>query len=90
MLLGISGGMVVMLHDNAEAPMIEKAGIRLAAGRKHQLSYRKRGNYFLSHPYTECTTHVSDIMQETFKQYGGADYAYSQDICNVICTQTYL
>lgn len=82
--------MVVLLHDNSEVPMIDVASIELAAGRKHKLSYRKKANYFLSPPYTQCTTKRPDVMEHMFKRYGGADYKYSQGVCNILCTQAYV
>lgn len=82
--------MVAMLHDSAEVPLIDAAGIELAPGRKHKLAYQKKSNYFLPPPYTDCTTTVSDVMEDVFKRYGGADYGYSQSVCYSICSQAYV
>ena len=86
----MSAGIVAMLHDSTELPLIDVASIELAAGRKHKLAYRKKANYFLPPPYMECTTEVSDVMQHMFQHYGGADYKYSQGVCYTLCTQSYM
>ena len=82
--------MVAMVHDNNELPLIEVAGIELVPGRKHKLTYRKRSNYVLPAPYTDCTNQVSPGMQAMFNNYAGADYAYSQGVCYILCTQAYM
>ena len=82
--------MMAMIHDNTELPLIDVAGIELAPGRRHKLSYKKRTNQLLSSPYSDCTEEVPLVMQVMFDQYHGADYAYSQVICNVLCVQTYV
>ncbi|CAF3716245.1 unnamed protein product [Rotaria sp. Silwood1] len=86
----VSVGMVAMVHDNTELPLIDVAGIELTSGRKHKLGYKKKANYFLSSPYTECTDKVPIVMQAMFDRYGGADYAYSQGVCYLLCTQAYI
>lgn len=85
-----SAGIVAMIHDNTELPMIDVAGIRLATGHKHKLGYKKKTKTFLSAPYTDCTTTVSPAMQMIFDQFGGADYAYSPVICYSLCVQAYM
>jgi hypothetical protein len=82
--------MVAMIHDNTELPLIDVAGIELAPGRKHKLSYKKMTNQLLSSPYSNCTEEVPLVMQAMFDQYQGADYTYSQVICNVLCVQAYV
>jgi hypothetical protein len=81
--------MVAMVHHNTELPLIEAAGIELLPGRKHKLSYRKKASYFLAAPYSDCTTRVPPAMRATFKEYGGADYDYSQGVCYTLCLQAY-
>lgn len=82
--------MMVMVHDNTELPLIEVAGIQIAAGHKHKLSYKKKTSRLLSSPYSECTNKISPAMKAMFSRYRNADYAYSPVICNAICVQTYV
>ena len=80
---------MALVHDNAQIPMIETAGIQLAPGRKHKLGYRKKTTYFLASPYTKCTTKVSMAMQALFEYYNGPDYSYSETMCYKLCGQVY-
>ncbi|CAF2759105.1 unnamed protein product [Rotaria sp. Silwood2] len=82
--------MIAMIHDNTQWPLIDVAGIELASGRKHKLAYKKKIIQFLPPPYTECTNEVPFEMQAMFDRYGDADYRYSQGVCNLLCTQTYI
>ncbi len=82
--------MMAMVHDNTELTLIEIAGIELAAGRRHKLSYKKRTHELLSSPYSDCTDEIPLVMQAMFDQYQGADYAYSPVLCNLLCTETYV
>jgi hypothetical protein len=79
-----------MIHDNTELPRVDIVSMELAPGRKHKLSYRKKTTYYLPPPYTECTNDISLAMHAMFDRYEGADYTYSQDICYILCTQTYM
>jgi len=88
--LDVSAGIVAMIHDNTELPRVDVASMELAPGRKHKLGYRKKTTYFLPSPYTDCTNKIPLAMQAMFDQYEGADYAYSQDICYLLCTQAYM
>ena len=83
-------GMVAMVHDNHELPLVDIAGLYLSSGRRHKLSYKKRANYFLSTPYTDCTNEISRVMEAMYSRYNGADYGYSQGVCNILCTQSYV
>ncbi|CAF2128500.1 unnamed protein product, partial [Rotaria magnacalcarata] len=38
----VSAGMVAMIHDNTQLPLIDIVGIELALGRKHKLGYKKK------------------------------------------------
>ena len=89
LFIEISAGMVTMIHDNTELPLIDVAGIHLIPGRKHRLTYRKKTSYFLQSPYTDCTEKIPLSMQTMFDQYVGADFAYSQDVCRLNCKQSY-
>jgi hypothetical protein len=86
----VSAGMVAMIHDNTELPLIEVAGIELAPGRKHKLSYKKGTHQLLPSPYSQCTNKIPLVMQAMFDRYGGADYAYSQVLCYELCIQIYV
>ncbi len=79
-----------MIHDNTQLPQIDVAGINLAPGRRHKLGYQKQTTYFLQSPYTDCTDEIPPVMQAMFDGYEGVEYAYSQSICYIICTQTYM
>ncbi|CAF1169446.1 unnamed protein product [Rotaria magnacalcarata] len=74
----VSAGIVAMIHDNTQLPLIDVAGILLEPGRKHKLGYKKKQYKFLPSPYTYCTTDIPRPMRAMFDQYEGADYAYSQ------------
>ncbi len=82
-------GMMAMVHDNAQLPVIELGGIQLVPGRQHKLSYTKQTSSFLPSPYTHCTNKVNHAMQLFFDTFQGTDYGYSQTICNTVCTQAY-
>ncbi|CAF3341058.1 unnamed protein product [Rotaria socialis] len=86
----VSAGMVTMIHDNTQLPLINVAGILLTPGRKHKLGYKKKQYTFLPSPYTYCTTNIPRPMRAMFDQYEGADYAYSQGVCYTLCTQAYI
>jgi hypothetical protein len=82
--------MIIMLHDNTELPLIDVAGILLAPGLRHKIGYQVTTSQLLPSPYSDCTETIPLAMQAIFDGYKGADYAYSQVICNTICVQTYL
>ena len=88
--LDVSVGMVAMIHDNTELPMIEVAGIHLAPGRRHKLTYKKRTYHLLPAPYTKCTETIPPVMRAYFDQYRGSNYSYSQELCNLLCVQAYV
>ncbi len=79
-----------MVHDNTDLPLIKDAGIQLAPGRRHKLSYKKRTYNLFSSPYSDRTNQIPLAMQAMFHQYEGADYAYSPVLCYTLCTQTYV
>lgn len=88
--LDVSGGIVAMVHDNQEMPLIDISGLYLSAGIRHKLSYKKRNRFYLSTPYTDCTMVIPPSMQAMFREFSGADFQYSQGICNILCTQAYM
>jgi hypothetical protein len=81
--------MVAMVHHNTELPLIEVAGVELLPGRKHKLMYRKKASYFLSAPYSDCTSKVPLGMRAMLDGYEGVDYGYSQGVCYTLCLQAY-
>lgn len=85
----VSGGMVAMIHDNTELPLIELAGIEISPGKKHKLSYTRKKSSFLPTPYSDCTDSIPLAMKAMFSSYENADYSYSQDVCYLICKQSY-
>ncbi|CAF1274324.1 unnamed protein product [Rotaria sp. Silwood1] len=84
-----SVGMVGMIHDNTQMPLIDIAGLYFGTGRKHKLSFTKRSYSILSSPYSSCTDQVSFAMQALFNSSGNADYGYSQLTCGILCGQAY-
>ena len=58
--------MIVMVHDNTELPRIHVAGMELAPGLKHRLTYTKKTMFLLSPPYTQCTSKVSPALEAMF------------------------
>jgi hypothetical protein len=82
-------GVVALVHDNTQLPLIEQAGIELAPGRRHKLGYGKKTTYFLRSPYTTCTDNVSFSMKAMFENYNNADYGYSETLCYQLCGQVY-
>lgn len=82
-------GLVTAVHDNAQPPPIDTAGIYLTAGQHHKLSYTKKINQFLPSPYTRCTDQVDPSMALFYEQFGNADYGYSQFLCYLACIQVY-
>jgi hypothetical protein len=88
-ILYTGSGMVALVHDNAEAPNIELAGMLLAPGRLHKFSYTKKESSFLPAPYTTCNDKVDLGMQAMFDQYEGTNYGYSQYQCFMACIQAY-
>ncbi|CAF3139278.1 unnamed protein product [Rotaria sp. Silwood2] len=82
-------GAVALVHDNTQLPLIEAAGIELAAGLRHKLGYRKKTTYLLSSPYTTCTDKVSPTMQAMFEYYNNTNYGYSETLCYQLCGQVY-
>ncbi|CAF1063442.1 unnamed protein product [Adineta ricciae] len=83
-------GMMAMIHDNDQFPIIAPAGFQLAPGKNYKMSYKKRTNIFLPSPYTSCETKVSLAMQVLFERYQSINYAYSQTLCYTICMQTFV
>lgn len=82
--------MIGLVHDNTELPLIEKAGMTLAPGFKHRLTFTKKKVNSLPSPYSTCTNEIPLAMKMMFDQYGGADYSYSEDLCYILCAQEYL
>lgn len=81
---------MAMVHDNTQLPIIERAGMALAPGFAHRLTYTKRDIIFLPPPYSSCSNKIPPAMQIMFEKYKGADYTYSEAICHIICAQSYV
>ena len=82
-------GMIGMVHDNVQIPMIDYAGMALATGFKHRLTYTKKTITYLRAPFSTCDDQIPAMMQAMFDNYQGAEYEYSEDICYELCTQVY-
>jgi hypothetical protein len=81
--------MMVMIHDNAQLPDIEMAGMQLAPGQHHKMSYTKKTNFVLSAPYSTCNDKNNLGMQLMFDQYHDTNYGYSEFSCFSVCIQAY-
>ena len=82
-------GMVGLVHDNMRVPLMDVLGLNLIPGRKHKLSYRKKMNYFLPAPYTNCANKAQQSMRTVSAIYPGAFYRYSQALCFRMSVQSY-
>ncbi|CAF1227990.1 unnamed protein product [Adineta steineri] len=82
-------GMVALVHDNVQMPIIEMTSMLLGPGKHHKLGYAKKTNLFLPAPYTSCNDKINFGMQAMFNQYDDADYGYTQLPCSFACMQAY-
>jgi len=82
-------GMIAMVHDNVQLPVIDYAGMALATGFKHRITYTKKTISYLRSPYSTCDDKIPPMMQAMFDNYQGAEYQYSEDICYELCTEIY-
>ncbi|UJR19889.1 hypothetical protein I4U23_023022 [Adineta vaga] len=83
-------GLIALIHDNTQLPLIESAGIELAPGQKHRLSYKEKKIMLLPAPYSDCADNMSIAMKTTMANYNGADYGYSDIVCYELCQQNYI
>lgn len=79
-----------MVHDNTQLPLIDSAGLALATGYKHRITYTKKITSYLRSPYSKCDDKIPPMMQAMFDNYRNAEYVYSEDICYDLCTQVYM
>ncbi|CAF3599659.1 unnamed protein product [Rotaria socialis] len=82
-------GMIAMVHDNGQFPMIEFAGRALVTGFKHRMTFSKKSIFYLSAPYSTCNDEIPLIMQTMFDNYPNVEYSYSEDLCYDLCTEVY-
>jgi hypothetical protein len=85
----LATGVMVMLHDNRQLPLIELAGMALGPGLKHRITFTRKSAEFLRPPYTGCTDKIHLAMQAMFNRYQQANYSYSQFLCFTNCIQEY-
>ena len=83
-------GLVSVIHDNTQVPLIDVAGIYLRPGRMHKLGYKKKTTFFLPAPFTRCNVKIPPVMQKLFLNFNGADYRYSANICSIQCRQSFV
>ena len=83
-------GLVSVIHDNTQVPLIDVTGIYLSPGRRYKLGYKKKTTFFLSAPYTRCNVKIRPVMQKLFSNFNGADYRYSTTICSIQCRQSFV
>ena len=89
--LNQGNGIIALIHDNREIPLIESNGMLLSTGVKHKLGYKKKTTFLLPSPYTQCTDTIPlsmEVMLDNY--YAGADYGYSQTVCLQLCQQAYV
>ncbi|CAF1214683.1 unnamed protein product [Rotaria sordida] len=82
-------GMIGMVHDNTQFPMIKFAGRALVTGFKHRMTYAKKTIFYLRAPYSTCNDETPPIMQAMFNSYPDVEYVYSEDVCYDLCTEVY-
>ncbi|CAF4451190.1 unnamed protein product [Rotaria sp. Silwood2] len=80
-------GMIAMVHDNPQLPLIDSAGMAVATGFKHRITYTKKIISYLRSPYSTCNDKIPPVMLAILDNYQGAKYGYSEDICYELCTQ---
>ncbi|CAF1229736.1 unnamed protein product [Adineta ricciae] len=88
-------GINLLLHDNEEFPLNIENGLTLAPGFAHLITYRKSLETYLPHPYSACTSAVSDDLRALYKTtYGDTNISetivYSESACNELCGQAYI
>ncbi|UJR20226.1 hypothetical protein I4U23_023357 [Adineta vaga] len=76
-----SVGIVALIHDNTQLPLMDLSGFNLIPGQKHKFSYRKKTNSFLSSPYTSCRSKIDPWMRTMFTNYAAFDYGYCKQLC---------
>ena len=79
-----------MVHDNANFPSIESEGLHLGTGQAYKLGYKKRRYTYLPPPHGKCTTRISAAMRAMYDQFQPVDYDYDEDLCYILCTQSYM
>ncbi|CAF1039325.1 unnamed protein product [Adineta steineri] len=84
-----SVGIVTLIHDNTEVPVIDTTGLNLIPRQKHKLSYKKKKTSFLQSPYTSCNDKIDLWMQAMYENYPNLDYQYSQTLCTKLSVQIY-
>ncbi|CAF1305218.1 unnamed protein product [Adineta steineri] len=82
-------GIVAMVHENTQLPLIDRASTQLRPGQRHKLGYIKMTNVLLPAPYTTCNNKVSIGLQAMFNQFPQAEYTYAQELCFIVAIQTY-
>ncbi|UJR20215.1 hypothetical protein I4U23_023346 [Adineta vaga] len=84
-----SVGIVALIHDNTQVPLVDASSFDLVPGQKHRFNYRKKNNEFLPSPYTTCNEKVDLWMQPIYENYPNSDYGYSQNLCLKLNIQIY-
>ncbi|CAF0745170.1 unnamed protein product [Adineta ricciae] len=83
-------GMIGVVHDNVQLPMIDYSGMALSTGYKHRMTYSKKTISYLRSPYTTCNDKIPLMMQAMFDNYEGVEYEYSEDVCYDLCVEVYI
>lgn len=88
-------GLMLLLHDNNELPVMNKNPMGLQPGMSHLINYEKSETTFLPSPYTQCTSEISPdlytLYQTTFADSTASMYtAYSESVCRDLCIQAYI
>ncbi|CAF4445417.1 unnamed protein product [Rotaria sp. Silwood2] len=74
-------GMIAMVHDNPQLPLIDSAGMAVATGFKHRITYTKKIISYLRSPYSTCNDKILPVMLAMLDNYQGAKYGYQQCDC---------
>lgn len=82
--------MIGIVHDNRQLPQIDRAGMALAAGFKHRITFTKKTIYYLPPPYSDCSDKIPTMMGSMFDNYQPNDYSYSAELCHELCPQVYM
>ena len=88
-------GLVITLHNNDELPIPIETGLFLQPSASHLITYYKSETTFLSSPYTNCTSEVTDDFRSLYKSTfinstDSTEVVYSESLCLELCQQAYI
>jgi hypothetical protein len=80
-LFDTGSGVIGVVHDNQQFPLIDASGLHLVPGRNNRITYAKKTTSFLSSQYTTCSVNIPRVFRQAYNNYPNADYMYSQETC---------